>query len=195
MTGSIDRNLIAQILIVLAVCIGGWMMLVEPRAQELADLQRILDQSAGSEDGDSTSALERLTNRLVELRSRVQEISIANQLAGDSSNLYDRITTLAQHHGVRITNLFPGAEPQMQKDGRVGVTRIDIAVEGDYQATAQFIEAVQTMRGFVRPAALSVTPRQIDGRNIVSARLTCEILQFPLPDALLSLEGGSRHDS
>jgi hypothetical protein len=75
------------------------------------------------------------------------------------------------------------------------VTRVDVQIEGSYAATAEFTDAVQNMGGFVRPSSLNITPRQLEGRNVVSARLTCEVLQFPLADSLLSLEGGARDDS
>jgi Tfp pilus assembly protein PilO len=172
MSARVDRNLVSQVAIVLAICVGGWMMLIQPRAQELADLQSVLDQAAGSREGGSTAALERLTNRVVELRDRIEEINAANSVAGDSSALYDGMMKLAQQSGVRVTNLSPGSEPTLERDGRVSVRRVDVAIEGTFQSAAQFIDSVESLGGFVRPSSLSVTPRQVEGRNIVSARLS-----------------------
>ena len=93
---QLDRDFLAQIVITLAVCIGGWMMFVEPRADELKELEQALAETEAHPMRTNQKTLKALANRVEEFRERVRLVEFQNAFARDSSQMYGRIMTVAK---------------------------------------------------------------------------------------------------
>jgi hypothetical protein len=114
---GVDRDLIAQVVIIIAACVGGWMVFVHPKAAELDSIERVIELHSShaeaphglSDDELDRSTIERAAQRMGEIRRRVGEIELANAIGRDSSRLYATMTDLARRHGVQVQNLQPGA--------------------------------------------------------------------------------------
>lgn len=190
MNDVVNRDLLAQLVIVLAVCVGGWMILVQPAAQKLAEIESAIDQSKVAATGLNQDGIEKLAGRMDDLRQRVRAVERRNHLNADSSHLYGQIMNLAREHEVTIRRLQPGSGRELSSDGLTGRTNIEIAVEGDYQKVAAFLSVVGKMDGFIKPVSLIISPRQGEmGEDLTSALYTCQALNFTLSDALSQLGG------
>jgi Tfp pilus assembly protein PilO len=191
---SIDRELLAQIIIIVGVCVGGWLMLVQPRIAELRELEADI-ATAGSAASVDAEAVVRMADSLQrDIYAKVAAIESRNALARNSSRLYARITALADEHGVVVQRLNPGlAKHGVAFDGPYRATTFDVIVAGDYVRIAAFIDAIGSLPGFIRPSNLSIAPRDIDGEQLVEARLACDALEFRMPESLAALTG-ARHD-
>ncbi|UCD74644.1 MAG: hypothetical protein JSV91_12750 [Phycisphaerales bacterium] len=190
MNVTFRRDLLAQTVIVLALCIGGWMLFVQPTVEELQEVEAIIAYSRAGAAGLNQEAIEDMADRMSGLRRYVLDVRRRGRLADDSSRLYGLIMDLAQEHGVTVQSLEPGSGREMSVDGRVGRTRIEITLEGEYQQVASFLSALQNVEGFIRPTSLSLTPREKEAeRQLVVARYSCEALSFTLSEALSNLAG------
>jgi len=188
MNDVLTRELLAQAVIVLAICVGGWMMLVQPAAEELAKIENEIAQSRAAATGLNQDAIEKLANRMNDLRQRVQTVQRRSRLDADSSRLYGLIMKLARENGVIVRRLQPGSGREMSADGLIGRTNIEVAAEGGYEQVAAFLDAVGNLDGFIRPVSLTLTPRHGDaGGQLASAVFSCQALSFTLSEALSEL--------
>ena len=190
MNGTSTRELLAQIVIALAVCIGGWMILVQPAIDELREVESVITHTRAGAAGLNEGAIEKMADRMSDLRQRVEIVRRRSSLASDSSHLYGLIMDLAQEYGLTVQNLQPGSGREMSPDGRVGRTHIEMTLEGGYQQVASFLSTMQNIEGFIKPISLSLMPHEREGQQrLVVARYTCDALSFTLKDALSSLAG------
>ncbi|MHC4948046.1 MAG: hypothetical protein ACYTG1_07265 [Planctomycetota bacterium] len=183
-----DRDFLAQVAIVLAVCIGGWMMLVDPAATEIRTLEAEIDAARGVPDTTAQSALEAHVARVSTIKQRLAEIEAANAIAEQPDQLYGVIMDRAADHGVTVHRLQPGQPPDDAEDAPFEVTRFDMTVEGEYEAVADFIAAVDRTGGFLRPQTLQVSTVEREGRPLVTARFGCEALRFSCGDVVAQME-------
>ena len=96
--------------------------------------------------------------------------------------------TLAKEHGVTIRSLNTGAAAPGTDVPDIGVTSIDISMNGQYEAVARLIETVHDLGGYIRTSSLTVTPIEAEGEQLVFAQYVGEALSFAVPPVLLSLE-------
>lgn len=181
------RESLAQMIIVLGATVGIWLVFVQPKVQAIAALEQQVETYEALTGGEET--LEQLAERAGAMQQTVAEVRDRNQLAGDSSKLYERISALARAYGLTVQNIRSGGvvHPGSQESDVVAVP-LDITIAGGYEAAAKFCEAVMDTGGFLNPKALAVTPRDPgQGRGVV-VRFTCEALQFTLPEALAQVE-------
>lgn len=186
-----QRELMAHAIICAAICVGGWMMLVQPKSRALADIEAtIAEQSSGdvplTEDG-----VKSLASRVEQVKERVQDVKARNALASDSARLYSQTMMLAEERNVLVERLKPDADPRKLPDNAGTATRVDMTVKGEYESVALFLDDVLRLHGFMRPVSLSIQPSGGNER-LVSARLTCEALHFNLPEALTIPGGGPK---
>jgi hypothetical protein len=134
-----------------------------------------------------------MADRVQEVRDRLERINLRNRFAGDSSNMYSVIMDLAEAHGVIVRELAPGAT-EAEEDEPVHVTELDLTVHGGYEAIAVFLSELQSLRGFLRPVSLTVTPEYDEEQRFAEARFTCEVVRFTLPEALVALVGADDAD-
>ncbi len=195
MNFMIDRETISQVVIILALCIGGWLLIVEPKLSELQELDAMIAQTTANPMLLAEGTFERMVGQLDDVRDRVGEILTLNSFASDSSHMYGLIMDLADQSGITVQRLDPGTSSgQKSGDDPVQVTSFDMTVEGEYENVASFLHTVDGMTGFVRPVALQLTPKQVNGRDLVEARFACEAVSFALPEVLTAMVGGSDAD-
>jgi len=196
MNGPLDRQLIAQIVIILAVCAGGWMTLVEPNIDELHRLEATIADAASSPLPMGQESIEQMADQFARVRDRFRRIEVRNEFAGDSTRIYGLIMDLAEEHGVTVQRLDPGSDRRSRdEEAPVRLTTLDMTIEGGYEQVAVFLEAVEELDGFIRPLTLSITPREEDGRSFVEARFACQAVRFTLPEELTAMVGGADADS
>jgi Tfp pilus assembly protein PilO len=191
------RRAAAHVVIVVAVCIGGWMMLIEPKAAELARMEAAIAQRRASPAATDPAFVQKLADQAQALKARIAAIEARSELATDSSAVYRRIRALAEEHQVNLLSLNPGAA----RAGSAGegaqplsTTRIDLTVEGRYEPVARFIESVAAIDGFIRPASLTLSAVSRGSERLVSAQLACDAIGFTLPDSITVLKGGQSDD-
>jgi Tfp pilus assembly protein PilO len=196
MNGLIDRQLIAQVVIIVAVCAGGWMTFVEPRIDELHRLQATIAEASSNPLPMGQESIEQMADQFAKVRDRFRRIEVRNDFAGDSTRIYGLIMDLAEEHGVTVQRLDPGSDGRSDDDEEAPVrfTTLDMTIEGGYEQVAVFLEAVEALDGFIRPVTLSVTPREEEGRSFVEARFACQAVRFTLPEELTAMVGGADAD-
>ena len=195
MNGPLDRQLIAQIVIIVAVCAGGWMTFVEPNIDELHRLEATIAEASSSPLPMGQETIEQMADQFAQVRDRFRRIEVKNEFAGDSTRIYGLIMDLAEEHGVTVQRLDPGSDRRSNdEEAPVRFTTLDMTIEGGYEQVAVFLEAVEALDGFIRPLTLSITPREEDGRSFVEARFACQAVRFTLPQELTAMVGGADAD-
>ncbi|MDY7107208.1 MAG: type 4a pilus biogenesis protein PilO [Planctomycetota bacterium] len=195
MNGPLDRQLLAQLIIIVAVCAGGWMAIVQPQIDELHELQATITRARNVQTSVGEGTIEQMADELTAVRDRFRTIRARNDFADDSTRIYGLIMDLADEHGVTVQRLNPGADQRAaDEEEAVHLTTLDITVEGTYEQVARFLEAVGALDGFIRPMTLTITPRQDENRSFVEARFACQALRFALPEALTALVGEDHAD-
>ena len=188
-----DRRMVAEFFIMLAVCVGAWMMIVEPKASELRELEANIAEAERNPGAQSQGSVKHMASQLDTVRTRVRKISRQNEFGRDSSRIYGLIMSLAKEHGVTVDRLDPGSTRADQTDS-MQVASFDMRAQGRYAAMASFLDAIENVDGFVRPVRLTLTPRGSAGDELVEARFACEALSFTMPDALTAMVGGDHAD-
>lgn len=194
MNGLLDRELIAHVVIALVACVGGWVVFVQPRTVELHRLESAAQQASALPHLTDHGSVERLADRIRHLRQQIGDIQVQNASTRDSSRMYALIMKCATDHGVRMDNLDPeGDRRESRKQRPYDTTKFQMQVEGSYEQVGAFLEAVDGIDGFIRPVALTLLPKDGDGR-FVKARFTCETIRFAVPPVLVAMEGGGHAD-
>ncbi|MCH8259400.1 MAG: hypothetical protein IIC46_04255 [Planctomycetes bacterium] len=191
MIANLDRAIIVQFLIGLALTVGGWLFFVQPRLDELRQLETSIVESRARSSSLGTAASDQLAQRARLLRAQVAQIDRKNTIALDSALLYARITSLAKQHHVLLQSLQPSTVPTSSGETDVVVCRVDLTIRGGYEQVAAFIEALDGFGGYLRPSTLVITPAQVGGEPTVTVRLGCDALSFTLPPEIAQLKGGS----
>lgn len=189
MNEYLDRTIFAQVVIIVAVCVGGWMMFVAPKAERLHRLDQVIAEHSSQAEAITQEAVEDIAAEVGRLKMRLATIEVLNELGRDSSLLYEQFMELARKHDVKIHGMQPGRT--IEGDDIVQRRRIDITLEAEYVRLAQFLDAIDTLPGFVRTNALALTPRRSEERELVSGSLTCEVFSFDTERLVQSLEGGT----
>lgn len=186
-----DRQIMVQAIIVAAVCIGGWVMLVQPRVAELHSLEAIIAQSGPDSPRPSDEIIKRVAEQAVIVKGRVSDVVSRSQMARDSSWLYRQLMALAAEHGVVVESVNPAAVVPSAPGKPVSINSIDMVLQGNYEQIAKFLEAVDRLGGYLRPGALTLTPLEMDTRALITAHFVCEALSFDLPEPLMVMQGGA----
>ncbi|MHC5023988.1 MAG: hypothetical protein ACYTGG_08760 [Planctomycetota bacterium] len=195
MSGGIGRELIAQAVIIVAACLGGWAIFVQPKIQEINRLEAIVARSAAMQELMDEKEIEAIARRISTFKSRVRWIRDSGLLARDTSRLYELIMNLAMEHGVVVQNLRSDVKSDDSTSNRVHVTDIHITIVGEYESMAAFFDALESVDGLIRSETLNLTPIPAGDQRIAQARLSCQALAFTLPDALAEFLGDEDGDS
>ncbi len=189
---QLDREFVTQMFVAIAVCVGGWMVFVQPKAAELQQLERTIRQERSKTGLVDIASVEQVARQAPHVRKRADEIKSRGALAQDSSMLYGKIMDLAKHHDVQVKNLRPGAERQRgDKENPMTVVRIDMTAEGEYDKVARFLDAVQDSGAYLRTVAVQIAPtKRTDGAYTVM-QLGFEAIRFSLPKVLKEIRGAS----
>ncbi|MEE8154592.1 MAG: hypothetical protein V3T53_06480 [Phycisphaerales bacterium] len=188
---NLDRAMIVQFLIGLVLTAGGWLFFVQPRLDELRQLETTIGEYRARSSSLGTAASDQLAQRASLLRAQVAQIERKNTIARDSAVLYARITSLAKQHDVLVQSLQPSSAPTLSGETGVVVSRVDLTIRGGYEQVGAFVEALDTFGGYLRPSTLLIAPTQVDGEAVITVRLGCDALSFTLPEEIAHLQGGS----
>ena len=195
MIANLDRAVIVQFLIGLALTVGGWLFFVQPRLDELRQLETAIAEYRARSSSLGTAASDQFAQRASLLRAQVAQIDRKNTIARDSAVLYARITSLAKQHDVLVQSLQPSTAPTPGRETGVAVSRVDLTIRGGYEQVAAFIGAIDAFDGYLRPSTLLIAPAQVGGEPAVTARLGCDALSFTLPPEIAQLQGAAHSDS
>lgn len=103
------RPLAGHAIIALAICVGGYMLLVEPQrkafAEAMTQISTLESEIAGA--NALTGQISALSKRLTQLTSDAAALSDAGSIARDESALYEKITSLATSNRITIQQLNP----------------------------------------------------------------------------------------
>lgn len=186
----LDREVASQLVIIIAVAVGAWVMFVQPKAEELAELNETIADAAPAMDEANVGDLETLGRKVADAKAAVRIIAQRGEAARDSSKIYGAVSELAERHGVTLMRLNPGtqrgsgAKKAEGDELQAQSVHFEGAVVGAYEQVAAFLGAVDDTQGFVRPVSLNLMPRHQDMQELVEAQFAFEMLRFPVPESL-----------
>lgn len=184
MSGVFDRNLLSHTVIILAVCIGSWLMFVKPRADRCAEIEQAIAESASAGAMDETT-VEQMVETVSHYRSRIEALQTLNAVGRNTSRLYGRVSDIADTHEVEIVRLEPGRTRRTLAGGGGSVCVLDITARGSFANVTQFIDDIENMPGFLRPSMLTMTPGATAGNPAaVDVRVSFEMIEFNLPEIM-----------
>jgi hypothetical protein len=96
---------------------------------------------------------------------------------------------LADKHSVQIKSMQPKPSAKTTIDTPFRMMRVDLAVEGDYQKVAAFLDDVHRIPAFTKPLSLTLSPTTIEDEHAVTASFSCGVLSFTIPSNLLAAGG------
>ena len=195
MIANLDRPTIVHFVLGLALVVGGWFFFVQPRLDELRQLDMAITEHRAHSSSFGIATSDQIAQQASLLRSQVAQIDRKNAIAGDSAMLYARIMSLAKQHDVQVENLQGTPAPKTSQDTGVVVSRVDLAAHGGYEQVANFVEALDEFGGYLRPSSLQIGPAQIGSEPVVSVRLGCDALSFTIPAELAQMQGAAHGDS
>lgn len=195
MLASLDRATIVHFLLGLGLVLGGWIFFVQPRLDELEQLETAIAEHRTHSSSFGLATSDQIAQQASLLRSQVARVDRKNAIAGDSAMLYARIISLAKQHDVRVQNLQGTPAPTTRQKTSVVISRVDFAVHGGYEQVANFIEALDEFGGYLRPSSLQIEPAQVGSEPVVTLRLECDALSFTLPAELAQMQGAADGDS
>lgn len=184
MSLPIDREFVTQAVIALGACLGGWLVFVNPKAEELKEVEAAIAKHTAETASMDLSGIELVANLAPELRRRCDEIDRRNRTALDSSLLYGRFMEVATLNGIKVKNLRPTVERSSDKSAVMSVTRVDVTGEGTYEQIANFFDGLNNIGAYVRPISVQLTPTKRDSEESAVLQLGCEAVQFQLPPAI-----------
>ncbi len=193
---TIDRDFLAQVVIVLAICAGAWLVVVQSRAAEVARLQGQLSEIGSTSALASQEGIEALAAKFATYKSRLQAIEQRNRVSVDTSSLYASIMRLATESQVTVHSLQPTqARDSGNRPQAVRASRLEITISGKFEDVSRFLDSVFEIDAHIRPTGLHLIPTDHGDKRIVSARFTCEILAFAVDEALASIGGANNGQS
>jgi hypothetical protein len=182
-----DREFIAQLIIILGLSLGGWAMFVHPKATRLTQLQSVFRTVPAGTTPAGDGAIEHLADMLGDGQRRISTITYRNKLAENVTLLYGMISDLGARTNVTVQSLTPVPRPGTNSEKGFRATRIDMVLEGGYESIAAFVETVQGLPGFIRSVGLTIKPAGEVRDGLVTANFSCEIMKFDVPEALNEL--------
>lgn len=181
-----DRKLVVEMVVLVGVCIGAWMMVVQPKRAECRELEAKIAAAEENPVEHRGAVIEQMASHVDDVRVRVREIRQQSRFGRDVSQMYGLIMGLAKQHDVTVRRLDPSAQAR-NADALVEVGMFNMSVDGTYERVGNFLQGVEEIDGFVRPGSLSITPIGDDRNQLVSATFVCEALCFNLPAPLAAM--------
>jgi Tfp pilus assembly protein PilO len=195
MTWVFNRETVVHITIALAVCVGGWVMVVEPMIAEVKELEATVAEVSPQVNPDEHSNLARIVHQLKSFHSRIEQVVSFNRLSKNPPQFYEAVLALAQKHGVTVDRLVANSVEAGDQGTAVDqVTTCKIVVVGGYDHVGGFLWGLDGLDGFIRPVALNVMPINDTEAGRIRANFDCELVCFSLPDKLVALTQTSPSD-
>ncbi len=191
MSVAIDRDLLMQLVVVVGSCLGGWVLLVEPKAEKLHEIEAQIIEDRAKVSAGSHEGVIRIAEYAPKLLVRADEIEAKGHAARDSAGLYGMMMSLAQESGLKVRNIQPRVERGKAND-QISRTQIDVIVEGKYERLASFLSALDGVGAYIRIQSLRLTPTDVGDDHAAVMQLGCEVLSFRLPDEVTALRGSDK---
>ena len=191
MSVTIDRDLLMQLVVVVGSCLGGWVLLVEPKAEKLHEIEAQIIEDRTKASAGSHVGVIRIAEYAPKLLARADEIEAKGHAARDSAGLYGMMMSLAQESGLKVRNIQPRVERGKAND-QISRTQIDVIVEGKYERLASFLSALDGVGAYIRIQSLRLTPTDVGDDHAAVMQLGCEVLSFRLPDEVTALRGSDK---
>ena len=191
MSVTIDRDLLMQLVVVVGSCLGGWVLLVEPKAEKLREIEAQIIEDRTKASAGSHAGVIRIAEYAPKLLARADEIDAKGHAARDSAGLYGMMMSLAQESGLTVRNIQPRAE-RGKPNEQISRTQIDVIVEGTYERLASFLSALDGVGAYIRIQSLRLTPTDVGDEHAAVMQLGCEVLNFRLPDEVRALRGSDK---
>jgi len=169
---SESRNVIAQAVIAFMVCIGAYMLLVDPKAVKLAAAKAEEDRNAS--EARSAEALRDLVPQISKAeaaaKAMADKIHQTGRLARQEQELYAALTSAANTCHIRIDQMSPTRVGATNKAGQAGpefaegsanaAVGYTIDATSTYNDLAAFLKIIRTEIGYslVKSVRMSPTP-------------------------------------
>lgn len=190
---SFDRKLGAEVVIMLAVAVGAWFILVEPRMRELSELQSEKARVVADAGLVGTEEIGAMSKQLGAVRARVREIEHRSRFGVDPSDLYGLVMALGEQHALDVQRILPSPKPNTLDEEAAPVSTLsaEVHVRGDFVNMAAFLNALSESEPYVRPVSITLLPFGDIEDPELDCRFAFEMLHFT-PDApLVKLLEGS----
>lgn len=196
------RTVISQGVIGLAICVGGYMMAVDPVNAKLATAKA--EEAALRGQARDAEALRdivpQITAASTRAKAEAERIHEAGRLARNEQDLYATLTSIANECNVRIDQMSPvkvlAKTGQVQDAGASGfnaATGYTIDAAADYTDLTRFLRRIRTELGFAIVKSVRLTPTMDTRVKMVQAYIETEHLSFDAsPVDLTAVPGGAR---
>ncbi len=191
MSVTIDRDLLMQVVVVVGSCLGGWVLLVEPRVEKLHAIEAQIIEDRSKVSAGSHVGVIRIAEYAPKLHARADKVDAKGQPARDSAGLYGMMMSLAQRNNLKVRNIQPRVE-RGKADEPVSRTQVDVIVEGTFERLASFLSALDGVGAYIRMQSLRITPTDVGGEHAAVMQLGCEVLSFRLPDEVTAIRGSAK---
>ncbi len=195
MSDTNTRANVVQLFIAAAICVGGYLLLVDPAHKRLTAVRaQVVEKSAKIKQLQQVrDAVPRFTQMAEQAAHQASVIEARSTPARDQGALFASLAALAAEHHVRLDTLDPyqvsrptpppaapaaaGAPPAPPppKDSVLGYT---ITMVGSYDDLARFVSAIQHTTGFTRIRNLRLSPITEGTVTAVHATLQTEHYAF-----------------
>ncbi len=188
MSVTIYRELLIHAVVILGSCLGGWMLLIEPKVEQLHAIEAQIIEDRSKASARSHVGDIRIAEYTPRLYVRADEIDAKSRTARDSAGLYSMMRSLAQENNLKVRNIKVRGD--LGKVGEpVSITQIDVVVEGKYERLASFLSALDGVGAYTRVQSLRITPVVVGDEHRAVMQLGYEVLSFRLPDEVMALRG------
>jgi hypothetical protein len=188
-TPRLSRTTLAQGVIALALCIGGYMAVVDPPRQQIVRVRGQSETIAAQlkEAEAMRSDVSRLAAGREKTRAEAAQISRAGRLARDERELYSALVALAESSGMTVDQLAPAKLPARPMtlpgqaeaaDARDAVVAYTITATGSYRAIAQFLGGLRGGLGYTLVRSVRLTATADESANMVRAVIETEHYSF-----------------
>ena len=196
MNTTAARPLIAQGVIGLAVCIGGYAALVLPLRERVAAARSELAQAEtqARETKEVEASMASVMDRTANAQKQADAIAAAGELARSQEALYTVVNARAAEVGVRIDEFAPvqvagATSAQSGPENLVGrpadsVLRCRFAAAGSYGQLARLLESLTVQNGYTTIRSVRLWPESdADGRLVRAEVETEHYAVDPMPHA------------
>jgi hypothetical protein len=201
-----SRNMVAQGVIVLAVCVGGYMALVDGPRQKAAQAQSEC-QSIAAQVKDAEALRDQIpafTASRERCKTEAKALAEKGRLAREERDLFSAIMSLADANHITIDQLTPAKAPMKATgvpgqgeaaDARDITVAYSMSATGSYPDFASFLRSLRTGLGHSQVRSVRLTPAQDEHAQIVRAVIETEHYSFDAtppaqPDAARSTAAG-----
>jgi hypothetical protein len=198
------RSVISQGVIGLAICVGGYMMTVDPVNARLATAKaEEASLRAQARDAEALrDIVPQITAASARAKAEADRIHEAGRLARNEQDLYAALTSIANECNVRIdqmspvkvaTKAAPGQAVDPNASGLNAATGYAIDAAADYTDLTRFLRRIRTELGYAVVKTVRLTPTMDTRVKMVQAYIETEHYSFDAsPVDLSASTGGAR---